>query len=353
MKWVKFVGAVSIFVLILLKPEQAVMNAQQAMSVWYSSVAPAIFPFLALMPLLSSKEACMAYEKLFSKCMRPLFRLPGSAAPAVLIGMIAGSPAGAVALQSIAQNSNLSRSEARRIALAIGGVSPAYLIMGVGQRLHGSVSLGIRLTAAQIIIQLILLVALPRLYKDDDNGTAFNNHHDEKRNPIASAVENILIVCGYMVFYSVIAGIVATMIGKKAGRIILLMMDLPSGLNGLVTSQLPLKIMIQNAAVGFTGFCIIFQNMNALKELNIKLRNYVGMRVIFGIMMAAAGVVMEGKFTSGMLNLIENAKISYAISLLIAGILALPVLYLLSNKLFLNKRKNGNRWSGKNEIPNI
>lgn len=353
MKWVKFIGAAFVFVLILLKPEQAVMNAQRAMSVWYSSVAPAIFPFLALMPLLSSKEACKAYEKLFSRCMRPLFRLPGSAAPAVLIGMIAGSPAGAVALRNIASNSNLSCSEARRIALAVGGVSPAYLIMGVGQRIHGSMKLGIRLAAAQIVIQLVLLAALPRLYKDNDVGAAFNDHDYERRNPITAAVENILCICGYMVFYSVVAGTIAAIIGKDISRIILLMMDLPSGLEGLVTSKLPLKIMIQNAAVGFTGFCIIFQNMNVLNELNIKLRSYIGMRTVFAVMMAVAGVLMDSKFTVGMLNLMENAKISYSMSLLIAGILSLPVLYLLSNKSFLNKRKDRNEWAEKKKIPNI
>ena len=137
MKRTKFLGAVLIFLLILLKPQQAATSAQQAMAAWYSSVAPALFPFLVLMPLLTSKEACVAYERLFGRWMRPVFRLPGSAVPAVIAGMIAGSPGGAIALRRVVSNSGLTGPEARRIALAVGGVSPAYLIMGVGQQLHG------------------------------------------------------------------------------------------------------------------------------------------------------------------------------------------------------------------------
>lgn len=339
MKWAKFLGAVFIFALILFNPEQAVSNAQRAMYVWYSSVAPALFPFLALMPLLSSKEACMAYEKLFDKWMRPLFRLPGSAAPAVIVGMIAGSPGGAIALRNIASNANLSRSETRRIALAVGGVSPAYLIIGVGQRMWGSSSWGICMAIAQALIQLLMLVMLPENRKDNEVGCVFSNCNLENRIPMSMAVENILGICGYMVFYSVIAGLLANIIGKDLGKIILLIMDLPSGLDALINSPIRMKSMLMGAAIGFTGLCIIFQNMNTLKELNIRFRDYIGIRIVFSLFLAGVGFIMQGETGVSAIKMLEGTRISYSISLLMVGIFVLPGLYLLSNKLFLNKRK--------------
>lgn len=341
MKRAKFLGAALLFVVLLLNPERAASSAQQAMRVWYSSVAPALFPFLVLMPMLTSEEACAAYEKLFARWMRPMFRLPGAAAPAVIVGIIAGSPGGAIALQCISSNSRLTREQARRVALAAGGVSPAYLIMGVGQGIHGSVELGIQLAAAQALIQVLLLILLPEEGIEGENGFYLESKSWEKRNPITSAVESILGVCGYMVFYSVIAGVLAGIAGNGMGTVLLLVMDLPSGLEALARSPLPEKMLLQGAAVGFSGLCIIFQNMNVLQALKIKWRDYIGMRITSAALLALAAMAMEGKWMGKVGDLFGSMRMNYAFSLFVAGISILPGLYFLSKKLFLNKTKNG------------
>ena len=82
---------------LLVFPETVLTAAQQAMYSWYSSVAPALFPFMALLPLLTCRESARIYERLLGRLTRAVFRLPGAAAPAVVVGMTAGSPAGAIA----------------------------------------------------------------------------------------------------------------------------------------------------------------------------------------------------------------------------------------------------------------
>lgn len=339
MKWIKFWGAVLIFILLLVQPEEVVTSAQRAMRIWYSSVAPALFPFLALMPMLSGKEACMAYEKLFSGWMQKLFHLPGAAAPAVIVGMIAGSPGGSIALREIAANSKLSKVDAQRIALAVSGVSPAFLITCVGKRLHGSAALGIKLAVAQAIIQLVLLAVLPVRCENNNMRIAPEQTDRNEKNTISFAVESILGICGYMVFYSVIAGALAGFAGKHVGNAVLLVVDLPSGLEALANSRSVLKDLLQGAAIGFTGLCIISQNMNVLSGLDIKWRYYIRARALSAAMLALIGVVMKKRETACMISLLEEARISYAASLFAVGISILPALYFLSKKLFLNKRK--------------
>ena len=78
MKRVKFCGAILILAGILIRPEAAVAGAQRAMYLWYTSVAPALFPFLALLPVLTGPDACAAYAAVLSRLMRPLFGLPGT-----------------------------------------------------------------------------------------------------------------------------------------------------------------------------------------------------------------------------------------------------------------------------------
>ena len=95
MKHARWITGLLIFALLLCRPEAAANGAREAMAQWYYAVAPSLFPFMALMPLLTCPEAARAYERLLGRAMRALFRLPGAAAPAMIAGMAAGSPAGA------------------------------------------------------------------------------------------------------------------------------------------------------------------------------------------------------------------------------------------------------------------
>ena len=128
MKRFKWVAALVMAGCLLMMPEVALNAAREAMASWASSVAPALFPFMALMPLLTCDDAARAYEALLGRIVRPLFRLPGAAAPAVLTGMAAGSPAGAMAAVRVASASVLRRGQLERLVICIGGLSPAFLV---------------------------------------------------------------------------------------------------------------------------------------------------------------------------------------------------------------------------------
>ena len=52
MKALKWAGAACMAVLLLVYPETALDAARQSMLTWAQSVAPALFPFMVLAPLL-------------------------------------------------------------------------------------------------------------------------------------------------------------------------------------------------------------------------------------------------------------------------------------------------------------
>ena len=339
MKRVKFWGAILVLIGVLIRPESAVAGAQRAMRLWYSSVAPAMFPFLAMLPMLTGTDACAAYNIVFSRLMRPLFNLPGAAAPALVIGMISGSPGGALAVHRIAAEAGLRRSEARRVALALGGVSPAYLILGVGQGLYGSISLGIRLAMIQIVVQLGILILLRNAYKNEDNELVSPPLTISLRGPIQQAVENILVVCGYMVLFSSISCVVASFVGVHVGTALLLISDLPSGLAELARWEIPGKLLIQGAAIGFGGLCIASQNLDASKSLGITIREYLSVRVMAAVAFGGiSGFAFQGQGI-GMETFAGNGMRVYAFSLLIAGALTLPSLFFFTKTFCFNNRR--------------
>ena len=229
-------------------------------------------------------------------------------------------------------------SSSKRIALAVCGVSPCYLILGVGQGLYGNAKLGMQLAAIQVSVQLGLLLLLrPLCGGMQDPVPGINPRQDSQ--PIRSAVETMLNVCGYMVFFSVVAAVAAQFTGAECGKLLLLALDLPSGIPQLAQWEIPGKLLLQEMAVGFGGICIAAQNLNVLREIGVSAKEYISVRLLAGSMSAALSnlLVFPG---NGALHTTFTSKI-YAFSLLFAAISTLPALILFSKNIFLNKTGAG------------
>lgn len=340
MKKLRFVIAATLLACIFLRPQLSVNAAQQAMRVWYTSVAPSLFPFLALMPLITDAQACRCYNAAFGKIMRPLFRLPGSAAPAVVIGMLAGSPGGSIGICRIAGESGMKKSEARRLALALGGVSPAYLIAGIGTMLFGSAALGYRLAAVQALTQLTLLFLLGRM-ESEANDAAVMRQSESGSHPIRGAIEVVLSVAGYMMVFAVAGSVIAQLAGEKLAALLQLIIDLPTGAAALANLDNIWKLPALSAAIGFTGLCINLQNMDALRMLGISVREYISVRIIAAMLNCSLGIFILGKYTVPVSFYTPNIPNIYVIYMLIVLCISIYPLAILSKNLFLNisKRK--------------
>lgn len=281
MRHMRWLGALALAGLLLCKPEAAALGAAQAMARWYGSVAPAMLPFLALMPLLTCREAAQAYEALLGPAMRALFNLPGAAAPAMVVGMIAGSPAGTVAARNAAASSGMDRGQLRRLAASASGFSPAFLIGGVGAGMLGSAALGWRLYLAQMATQLTLALLLRRAWRDQTQPVK-GSVRASGEQPVRDAVLTALTVCGYMAVFGAICFAIRASVGPVAGDALLCLMDVPSGAGLLAGLEIPmdLKLALLAALCGFGGACVAAQNLNVLKGCGIGAAGYVGTRLL-------------------------------------------------------------------------
>lgn len=319
-----FYCGAGLMIAMIVQPQLCVDAAQRAMRVWFESVAPALFPFLALMPLITGDAACAAYNRLFGRAMR-VFDLPGSAAPALVIGMIAGSPGGVMAARRMGAGAGLHVGQLRRLLPAITGVSPAFLIGGVGVSMLGSARLGGYLAITQAAAQL-LLVMLLRIYIEDDPQPVSTIPDSDKIGAIRGAVESVLIVCGYMVVFAVAS---AALVG---GTPLTALVDLPGGLAQLIAVDFAQKPMLIGAAVGFTGICICAQNVRALRGTGIGWRDVLLCRGMCACLCAigARCVWIEAGDA-------RMAPDTFAFSMLCALLCAIPALGWLTYSSILNK----------------
>ena len=314
--------------LLLSKPQAASRGAAEALVRWYASVAPALFPFLALMPLLTCGEAVGVYEKLLARPMRACFRLPGAAAPGMIVGMAAGTPAGALAARNVAAGAGMDRGQLQRLVAGIAGFSPAFLVGGIGVGMLNSAALGWKLWGAQLLTQIMLLILLRGAWKGRAQGVdAVGDAFDDR--PVRGAVMGILTICGYMTLFGALAGALGEWVGQGPADILVCLLDVPSGALRITRLAVPeeIRLILLAGMCGFGGMCIIAQSLGALKGCGVGAGTYVAVRVLAGTIEAGCMALLLKLPRLEVGYIIEPFREKpLAAAMLIAAIMACPVL---------------------------
>ncbi len=265
-RYYRFIGA-SLFALgLLVFPARALFAAQSAIANWGLSVAPALFPFMVVLPFLTSREACQVYDKIFGRFSRFVFALPGTTASAIVTGLCAGSPAGAMAVVRVARREGLSPGEAARMAGIACGVGPIYVVSGIGVALWGSTAEGWRLATSQLAALLLTGLLFRGAWRSSARLSPIADDTEFDERPISRAVLSILKVAGYMIMFAVGIALLDGVFGEWFDHTSLLL-DLPTGALFAASTGLPLVWV--SLAVGFGGLCIAAQNMGVLKSAGV------------------------------------------------------------------------------------
>ena len=328
MKKLKWLGGLTGMALLLSSPQAAARGAVAAMAQWAASVAPALFPFLALMPLLTCEDAIAAYEALLGRFMAVCFNLPGAAAPAMIVGMAAGTPAGALAVRDIAARAGMNRSQLQRVAAATAGFSPAFLVGGIGAGILNNPVLGWKLLVAQLLTQMTLMLSLRRAWqgRTEPVGEAGFTMVDR---PIRGAVLGILTICGYMTLFGALAGALGEWVGRVPAGVLLCLMDVPSGVLRVSGMMLPerMKLALLAGMCGFGGLCVIAQSLGVLRGSGVSAGEYIGIRAVAGLLCVGYMALLQGLPTIENMRLIEPIREKpLAMGALITSILAVPML---------------------------
>lgn len=338
---IRFFAAALLAAGLLIWPETAINAAREAMRTWYVSVAPSIFPFMALLPMLSGPEAAAVYECLLGPLMRPLFGLPGAAAPAIAVGMTAGSPAGALAAVRTAETANLDARTLERLMGSVCGLSPAFLVSGIGASMLGSAADGRLLLRAQIAAQLLMLlltrrksVEVPPIEK-----TAARGGEDA----VAAAALAAMKVCGYMMLFQTAAALITRLARRPwIGLGAICLLDLPSGAQAVarLTWKRETRMVALAGMIGWGGLCIAAQNLAAAKKRGVRAGRFVRYRIQSSLLMMAI-TALQLALPAPKREKMQNPLI---FSALISTLIAVPVWIFPTKNLFLNKRKfGGNR----------
>lgn len=316
----KLFAGVGLALLMMCRPEDAANGAREGLRQWYYVVAPSLFPFMALMPLLTCPEANRCYDAALGGVTRRLFGLPGSAASPMVVGMIAGSPAGCAAARAVAVGEGYTRGQLARVAVACCGMSPAFFISAVGAGMLGDVGLGHILLRSQIAAQLLMLALSRPICRDDGPIEA------AETVGAGTPVLSILNVAGYMALFGAIAGALRLPAVQLA-------LDVTAGSRLLCDLNLDInwKLPALSALAGYGGLCVCAQNIGILRDCGVHPARFVLARGLAGLL-AAGFTALQLRLDWTVIPAFKPQIVS--ISCILAVFLTIPALYRLGRTIF-------------------
>lgn len=241
-----------------------------------TSVIPALFPFMVLSSLALSLGFGEWLSPYLAGLMTPLFRLPGLAGSALLLGLVGGYPIGARTAAELYEKRLLTREEAERLLSFCNNSNPIFLISILGSGVFHSVRCGIWLWLIHVASALLVGICLrgrgkrrSRLSVSQPVSFCAISFPTAFVQAVRSAVSGILSVCGFVVFFSVLVS-PFTSIGGNAGTFLTGFLELFS-MTSLLTNDAA-SFVLAAALSGWGGLSVFCQTAAVLASTDLSLR---------------------------------------------------------------------------------
>ncbi|WP_150268255.1 nucleoside recognition domain-containing protein [Paenibacillus tepidiphilus] len=301
---------------IVASPESAFQASLQGLKLWWTLVFPALLPFLMLSEMLTASGVVHGLGVLLEPVMTRVFRLPGAGGWLLTLGMNAGFPAGAAGAAQLYKQGSLSGREARRLAALSHFASPVTLLIVVGigflqhpgagyalLAIHWGSGLLAGFTTARVAGRLDAQAVpdQPAARRSSWSKRAVQAAAEARASDgrsfgkllgdsVASAVQQLMIVGGYMIIFAVVIQIAARLIPWLPAVVTAGLLELHLGANAIApavnqSSAQPAvwTAGLLSAALAWSGICGQLQALSALKPAGARYLPYAAARLLHAV----------------------------------------------------------------------
>lgn len=287
--------------LILRNAELAIAYVNTGLKLCAKAVVPSLFPFMVLSELIVSGASESQWIKRLTKPLQRLFGLPAAGCTAALLGMLCGFPVGAKCAMLSYERGELTKKEAQHVLLFSNNPSSAFLISAVGVSLWESRAFGVMLYAITLSVSLLTGFLYRFLQRKEEIPTLWGSPLPSSAplsgarlftNSIASATGSILLVCAYVVFFSVLTGTLNLCLGalrlpSEISSLISCLLELSGGVSKASTlSNAPLAALLCAFAAGWSGLSVHCQVLSVCDGKGLSFGPYFIAKLIQGILCA-------------------------------------------------------------------
>ena len=270
--------------------------AAEGLALCGRAVIPALFPFMAASTMLVSMGFGEWASPRLAGLMN-LYHLPGPAGSALLLGLVGGYPIGARTAAELHRRGLLTAGEAERLLGFCNNSNPVFLISVLGGGVFGNPRTGVFLWLVHVLSALLTGCffrgrresighrEVPRLSPCQEStlSAAFVEG-------IRSACGNMVSVCGFVIFFYVLASPLANL-GGILGPGLVGFLELFS-LTPLLAGD-RLSFILASACAGWGGVSILCQTAAVLEGSGLGLWNCVVGKVLQGLLAAGLAAAVS------------------------------------------------------------
>ena len=273
-------------------------EARRGLELCSSSVIPALFPVFVINGLLLRLGGAAVMKKLLGGIVSFIFGTPESCAYSVVIGLLSGAPAGVISLSASERDGAISWGDAEASLLACAPLSFPFVYGAIGVGMLGDGRKGLLL----YIIQLTSIAAVSHLLTfGHKRKTAASCVNTFSKMPFSAAfthslrdaLDGIIGVCGAVVFFSAMSGIVSVLPFLSSGARLFsaALLEVTSGASEICGSLEGNGAFIcLCAAVGWSGVSVISQCANAVNG-RFGIRSLLLGKALTSLLCALAGFI--------------------------------------------------------------
>lgn len=303
-------GATVVLVLLafsglVLLPQVAMQAAKDGLRLCAGVIIPALFPFFVLSSLLVSLGIASALGRLLSPLMRPLFGVSGSGAGALVLGLIGGYPVGARTVRQLYESGQCSHQDAQRLLFFCNNCGFAFILGATGTGVFGSARIGCLLLVGQVLGA----VTVGMLGRTHSTSTGQDSAHyvpvqsitlaSALTGAVQSALTATLNVCGYVVLFSVLLGVLEAVgaleiaQGSPLGEALLRgVVELSNGITALSAVRGRGAIVTASFLLGFGGLSVQCQTLAMLEGSGLDVGAEVLGKLLHGVTAAGWTVLL-------------------------------------------------------------
>lgn len=285
-----------LFFSMLSFPQTVFTGASYGLVLWFRHVLPTLLPYMILINVLICTPALHWICRITSTFLCPLLGTSYYGTFAVLTGFLCGYPMGAKTTSDLLNVNKISRSEASYLLSFCNNTSPAFILSYVVAQNMKERNLCIPFFLILTFTPLMLSFIFRLFYRLPESACSFpqvtpgsfSNPSESISDSfldrcILNAFESVTKVGGYMMMFSVLIQLLASVLPNTIFSLLLYSsLEISTGIRLLFSSALYTteKIILCAFLTSFGGWCCIAQTYSMISSSQLPILPYITAKLV-------------------------------------------------------------------------
>lgn len=285
-----------LFFSMLSFPQTVFTGASYGLVLWFRHVLPTLLPYMILINVLICTPALHWICRITSTFLCPLLGTSYYGTFAVLTGFLCGYPMGAKTASDLLDTQKISRSEASYLLSFCNNTSPAFILSYVVAQNMKERNLCIPFFLILTFTPLMLSFIFRLFYRLPESSYSFppvtpgsfSNPSESISDSfldrcILNAFESVTKVGGYMMMFSVLIQLLASVLPNTIFSLLLYSsLEISTGIRLLFSSALYTteKIILCAFLTSFGGWCCIAQTYSMISSSQLPILPYITAKLV-------------------------------------------------------------------------